>query len=196
MSRFDVTKTNIAVAQLIEQTVNPRHLYLLQAYNRHRNLEVAGRWEEIFAPDMTVEEPVYNFNTFGRTIRLEGADAIKKVYSEWAGTGECIFYVEDERIAVGDNLICTDFVLYQQTPGAALAAEGIDVDPQATYLMKNRQYMNWPYDDQGRLVGEDVWEVDPSTREYIRLDPSEVLTCAQSAPLLEHLIKPLPARPF
>ncbi|MEV0056200.1 hypothetical protein AB0H34_37660 [Saccharopolyspora shandongensis] len=196
MSRFDITKTNIEVERLIEQTDNPRHLYLLHAYNRHRYLEMAGRWQEIFAPDMTVEHPVYNFNTFGRQVRLEGADAIQKIYSEWADTGQCIFYVEDEKIAIGDNLICTDFVLYQQTPGSILAADGVDVDPQATYLMKNAQHMIWPYDDQGRLIGEDVWEVNESTREIILLDPSEVLTKEQSARLLEPLIKALPVRPF
>ena len=66
MSRFDITKTNIAVERLIETTDNPRHLYLLHAYNRHRYLEMAGRWEEIFAPDMTVEKPVYHFNMYGK----------------------------------------------------------------------------------------------------------------------------------
>jgi hypothetical protein len=36
MSRFDITQTNIAVERLIETTENPRHRYLLHAYNRHR----------------------------------------------------------------------------------------------------------------------------------------------------------------
>ena len=62
MSRFDITETNIAVQRLIETTENPRHRYLLHAYDRHRNLEMAGRYEEIFAPEMTVDEPVYHFN--------------------------------------------------------------------------------------------------------------------------------------
>ncbi|WP_406423039.1 hypothetical protein OH809_08220 [Streptomyces sp. NBC_00873] len=196
MSRFDITKTNAAVEQLIEQTDNPRHRYLLHAYNRHRYLEMAGRWEEIFAPDLTVEHPVYNFNAFGHRIRLEGADAVKKIYREWADSGQCVFYVEDEKIAVGDHLICTTFTLYQQIPGGVLTADGVDADPQATYLMKNAQHMIWPYDDQGRLIGEDVWEVDESARELILLDPSEVLTREESARLLAPLIKPLPTRPF
>ncbi len=65
MSRFDITQTNVAVERLIETTTNPRHLYLLHAYNRHRYLEMAGRFEEIFAPDMTVDKPVYHFNVLG-----------------------------------------------------------------------------------------------------------------------------------
>ena len=68
MSRFDITQTNIAVERLIETTENPRHLYLLHAYNRHRYLEMAGRYEEIFAPEMTVEKPVYHFNLLGKVV--------------------------------------------------------------------------------------------------------------------------------
>ncbi|WP_435242085.1 hypothetical protein [Streptomyces cucumeris] len=196
MARFDITMTNAAVERLIETTDNPRHLYLLHAYNRHRYLEMAGRWEEIFAPEMTVEHPVYHFNVFGISTTLEGADAVKNVYSEWARTGQSIFYAENEKLAVGDNVICSTAVLYQQTPGAVLAAGGAPVDPDATYLVKNLEHMIWPYDDEGRLRGEDVWEVDESTREIIPLDPSEVLTSSQSAELLAPLIKPLPARPF
>ena len=58
MGRFDITETNVAVERLIDATENPRHRYLLEAYNRHRYLEMAGRYKEIFAPDMTVEHPV------------------------------------------------------------------------------------------------------------------------------------------
>ncbi len=47
------------------------------------------------------------------------------------------------------------------------------------------------------LIGEDVWEYDESVREFIPLDPIDVLTVEQSAKLLEPLIKPLPAHnPF
>ncbi|MFE2997043.1 hypothetical protein ACFXG4_18755 [Nocardia sp. NPDC059246] len=196
MNRFDITMTNIAVRRLIETTDNPRHRYLLQAYDRHRNLEMAGRWKEIFAPDMTVEHPVYHFNVFGMSTVLEGAEAVQAVYSEWSGTGQCIFYAEDEKLAVGDNMICSTAAIYQQTPGAILAAGGADVDPDATYLVKNVEHMIWPYDDQGRLVGEDVWEIDESQREIILLDPAEVLTVERSGELLAPLIEPLPPRPF
>ncbi|MFE3060773.1 hypothetical protein [Nocardia sp. NPDC059239] len=196
MNRFDITMTNIAVRRLIETTDNPRHRYLLQAYDRHRNLEMAGRWKEIFAPDMTVEHPVYHFNVFGMSTVLEGAEAVQSVYSEWSGTGQCIFYAEDEKLAVGDNMICSTAAIYQQTPGAILAAGGADVDPDATYLVKNVEHMIWPYDDQGRLVGEDVWEIDESQREIILLDPAEVLTVERSGELLAPLIEPLPPRPF
>jgi hypothetical protein len=193
MSRFDITQTNIAVERLIETTDNPRHLYLLHAYNRHRYLEMAGRWEEIFAPEMTVAHPTYHFNVFGINTVLDGADAVRAVYAEWSRTGQCIFYAANEKLAVGDNMICSTATIYQQTPGALLAEAGAPVDPEAHYLVGNVEHMIWPYDDEGRLIGEDVWEIDESQRQIIPLDPSEVLTVERSAQLLEPLIKPLPA---
>lgn len=197
MTRFDITQTNRAVERLIETTDNPRHLYLLHAYNRHRYLEMAGRYEEIFAPDMTVEKPVYHFNMLGKCLTVEGAEAVKSLYSAWADTAQCIFYADDERLAISDTMIVSTSFIYQQTPGAVLAAEGAPVNPKATYLVKTAEHMIWPYDDQGRLVGEDVWEYDETSREFIELDPTDVLTVEQSAKLLDPLIKPLPAdNPF
>lgn len=197
MSRFDITQTNRAVERLIETTENPRHRYLLHAYNRHRYLEMAGRYEEIFAPDMTVEKPVYHFNMLGKSITVEGAEEVKSLYSAWADTAQCIFYADDERLAISDTMIVSTSFIYQQTPGSVLAAEGAPVDPAATYLVKTAEHMIWPYDDHGRLIGEDVWEYDDTVREIIELDPSEVLTVEQSAKLLDPLIKPLPAHnPF
>jgi len=35
-------------------------------------------------------------------------------------------------------------------------------------------------------------EFDPSVREYIKLDPADVLTARQAGQLLDPLIKPLP----
>lgn len=192
MSRFDITQTNIAVERLIETTDNPRHRYLLHAYNRHRYLEMAGRYEEIFAPDMTVEEPVYHFNMLGKTLTLKGPEAVKSVYHEWATTAQCVFYSEGEKLAVSDHMIVSTSFIYQQTPGSVLVAEGAPVNPNAIYLVKTAEHMIWPYDDQGRLIGEDVWEYDEAAREFIELDPADVLTVEQSAMLLEPLIKPLP----
>ncbi len=197
MSRFDITKTNIAVERLIETTENPRHLYLLHAYNRHRYLEMAGRWEEIFAPDITVEKPVYHFHMLGKVLTLDGAEAVQTVYREWTRVGQSVFYTDDEKLAVSDHMVVSTSTVYQQTPGAILAEDGAPVDPDAMYLVKSAEHMIWPYDDQGRLIGEDVWEYDETVREIIPLDPSDVLTAEQAGKLLAPLIKPLPVHnPF
>jgi hypothetical protein len=193
MFEFDITQTNIAVRRLLEVTENPRHRYLLQAYDRHRNLEMGGRYKEIFAPEMTIEHPVYRFDLFGEKFTLDGREQVEAIYREWTENDQCIFYAEDEQLAVGDNMIVSRAILYQQTPGAVLVAMGVEADEDATYLAKTREAMIWPYDDRGRLIGEDVWEYDASAREFIELDPENVLTSERSGELLEPLIKPLPS---
>jgi len=172
---------------------NARHLFLLHSYNRHRYLEMAGRYKETFVPEMTVDHPVYHFNVFGMNVTLGGREEAESVYHQWTETGQCVFYTTgDERLAAGDNMVCSTATICRQTPGEVLAATGADVDPDATYLVMNVEHMIWPYDDEGRLVGEDVWEIDESTREVLKLDPAEVLTPQQAAELLDPMIKPLP----
>ncbi|PZG21009.1 hypothetical protein [Nonomuraea aridisoli] len=192
--KLDITKTNQAIERLLETTDNPRHRFLLQAYHRHRYLEIAGRYEEIFAPDMMVEDPVYHLHALGLNTTLRGQDAIRNLYRTWAETGECVMYTDDEKIAVGDNMVASMMTGYQFKPGKVLAAAGFDIDDEnAMYIYKAREEMVWPYDDHGRLIGEDVWEVDPDNAEIIKLDPADVITTQEAAEILNPLIKPLPS---
>ncbi|MBV9602593.1 MAG: hypothetical protein JOZ87_37835 [Chloroflexi bacterium] len=193
MPTFDITQTNRAIDQLLETTTKPLHRYLLQAYHRHRNLEMAGRYREIFVPEMTVEHPVYHFHMMGQDLKLDGAEAVMGVYQQWAMSGQSIFYAEDEEIAVSDHMVCSMGFAYQQVPGAVLAAAGLTADQRATYLYRTFEEMTWPYDDRGRLVGEHVWEPEPTQAQLIKLEPEDVLTTAEAGRQLAPFIKPLPS---
>jgi hypothetical protein len=193
VAQLDITRTNAAVQELIEVTENPRHRYVLRAYDRHRNLEHAGRFEEIFAPEMTVERPVYRFNMLGQPpMKLEGREQVEPLYRLWAETNQSIFYNESEAVAVGDWMVVSTMVGYQQTLGSALVAAGVEADEDAMYLVRGRVAMIWSYDERCRLVGENVWEYDESEHDLIQLDPEDVLTTERAAELLDPLIKPLP----
>jgi hypothetical protein len=194
LQHLDITETNVAVRELIAVTENPRHRYLLEAYDRHRNLEHSGRYEEIFAPEMMVEHPVYRFSLANQPgLTLEGREQVEAVYRLWAETDQSVFYNERETVAVGDWMVVSTMVGYQQTAGSALREMGVDVDPDAMYLVRGRVAMVWPYDERGRLVGENVWEYDESEHRVIELEASEVLSTARAAELLGPLIHPLPA---
>ena len=193
MSRLDITKQNVAVEKVLDRTENPRHRYLLQSYLRHRYLESAGRWQEILDPSLTVDNPFYRFNLAGQPpFTLDGKDQVAMLYAHWTATDQCVFYVEDESVAVGDHMVVGRGIGYQQTLGSELAAAGHDVDPEAMYLKKSQIMMLWPYDDHCRLLGEDVWEFDTAEAGLFKLDPADVLTAAQAGRLLDAFIKPLP----
>jgi hypothetical protein len=193
MLEFDITRTNMAVEQLLEVTDNPRHRYMLEAYNRHRYLEMAGRYKEIFEPEMTVEHPVYRFDFYGQKLLLDGREQVEAVYRDWTESDQCVFYSESEELAIGDTMIVSRSRLYQQTLGEALVEMGIDADADAMYLAATWIAMIWPYDSRCRMIGEDVWEYDTSERQFIKLAPADVLTAEGARELLEPLIKPLPA---
>ncbi len=194
MKRLDITKQNVAVEKVLEATVNPRHRYLLQSYLRHRYLESAGRWEEILDPTLTVEHPYYRFSLISQgRFTLDGRDEVAALYGHWTSTDQCVFYVEDETVAVGDHMIVGRGISYQQTLGSELAAAGVDAAEDAMYLTKSQICMVWTYDDRCRLIGEDVWEFDNDEHAYIPLEPADVLTAEQAGKLLGPFIKPLPA---
>jgi hypothetical protein len=194
MSNLDITKQSVAVEKVLAATDNPRHRYLLQSYLRHRYLESAGRWEEILDPSLTVDEPFYRFQLAGREpFTLQGKDQVGMLYGHWTATDQCVFYVEDEQVAVGDHMVIGRGIGYQQTLGSELVAPGLEgVDPERMYLKKSQIMMLWPYDDRCRLLGEDVWEFDTAEADVFELDPADVLTAEQAGKLLDPYIEPLP----
>jgi hypothetical protein len=212
MPKSDVTKLNVAIDRLLDDVEKPLHRFILQCYARHRALEVAGRWEEIFAPDMMNPNPEYHFTQAG--IHARGQDAVKSLYRMWADTDQSIFYVETEEVAVADHFVCSVAVVSQQLSGKslrqakvlkhlphhfsdaiverALSAKNWKADDDNIFLYKTKIEMVWPFDDRGRVSGEDVYEPDPDKAEVQKLDRADVLTTEEAAKLLAPFIKPLP----
>jgi hypothetical protein len=185
------------------------------AYDRHRNLEMAGRYEEIFTPQMMVEEPVYRLHANGLRVKLQGPEKIKDLYRVWAATNQSVFYTEREEVAVSDHCITSMAVGYHQVTGRSLlenkvlsylpafiseflldlsfGRQNFNAYESSMYLYKSTLYMIWPYDDRGRLMGEDIWEPEPRKAEIIKLGPADVLTTQEAGRLLAPFIKPLPS---
>ena len=215
MPKFDITKLNVAVDKLLEATENPKHRFMLQAFGRHRYLEVAGRYEEILAPDMTITDPVYHFRYTGLEFELRGQDQVRSLYRMWAETNQAIFFPEHEEVAVADHFIISVTTAYQQVSGkgqrqakflsylpSAISSKLVKkdlrkkqhrADSSDMFLYKTMGILICPYDDRGRLTGEEVWEPDSSKAELIKLDPADVLMTQEAAKLLAPLIKPLPS---
>jgi hypothetical protein len=214
MATLDVTKTNLAIERMLEKTSNPRHRFMLQAYRRHRFLQIAGRFEELFAAEMTAPRSAYPLQADQVGATLEGQDAVQTRHRHWAETNQSIFSTDNEQIAVADNYIASVTTVHQQVSGKSLTAgkavahlpafiseavvkkllshKGMDADENAMYVYTTTIEMIWLYDDRCRLIGEDVWEPDPDKADLVKLASNDVLTTAQAAQLLHPLIKPLP----
>ncbi len=210
----DITKINVAIDRLLEVTTNPRHRYILMSYARHRALEFSGHYEDVVAEDMMNPHPVYTIRALGVNMLIDGKDEVRALYRNWAETNQCVFYIEDEQIAVADSFVASRLVVYQQIWGGTLVGtkvlshlpkglsrelflemlklRKIPLEVDWMYLYRNLEQWFWPYDDRGRLLGEDIFEIDRSAAEIRKLEPSEVLTAARASELLAPIIKRLP----
>jgi hypothetical protein len=210
----DITKINVAIDRLLEVTTNPRHRYILMSYARHRALEFSGQYEDVVAEDMMNPHPVYTIRALGVNMLIDGKDEVRALYRNWAETNQCVFYIEDEQVAVADSFVASQLMVYQQIWGGTLVGtkvlshlpkglsrelflemlklRKIPLEVDWMYLYRNLERWFWPYDDRGRLLGEDVFEIDRSAAEIRKLEPSEVLTAARASELLAPIIKRLP----
>ncbi len=216
MKNLDITKLNVAVDRLLAVTENPRHRFILKAYARHRALEVAGRYEEIFAPDMMSPQAVYHITAGGNDVVLDGQHQIKGLYRMWAETNQTVFYIEGEEVSVSDHYVTSVATIYQQVSGKSLRENKLlnalprfigrrlleralnqkqhRADDTDMYLHKIvGLQMIWPYDSRGRLIGEDVYEPLRHQAELIKLDAKDVVTTAQARQLLSPTIEALPS---
>jgi hypothetical protein len=216
VKQLDVTKLNVAVDRLLAVTDNPRHRFMLTAYARHRALEVAGRYREIVAPDMMSPDAVYHLKALGNDVTLVGPDRIAGLYRLWAQTHQSIFYIEEEEIMVSDHYITSVTTGYQQVLGKTLRENKLlnalpkfigrklidralsqtkheaNLDDMYMYRTVGVQ-MIWPYDERGRVLGEDIYEPLIDQAELFKIDAKDVMTSEQAAKALNPLIPALPS---
>jgi hypothetical protein len=188
-AKLDVLNVPKAADALLGRLENPRHRAIVANFRRHALLEVSGRWREILTPEMTVAHPVYRIVDNGQTLVFDGIEEVRGFYRGMTEAGLNVFGPIEERLAVDDWGLAAEALFAQIMPGHVLVAQGEDVDdPDAHYLFSHRISMAWPYDDDAKLIGENVYE-DPSTRTIEKLDPADVVTPQQAAALLAPLLE-------
>jgi hypothetical protein len=176
--RFDFVKLTLAVDTLLPTVENPLHRAILLNYRRHAILETSGRYEQIFAPDMTVEVPRYRMfddSTPEGYHELVGPQ-VRALYKGLVDTDTTVMMLEHERIAVADWGFASEALFHFFMPGeyAAHLSEEAAAEPEATFIVSRWLSMNWPYDERGRMIGEHVWQ-GPPTRVH-KCAPEEIWT--------------------
>jgi hypothetical protein len=167
---------------------NPRRQAILKNYRRHALLEVSGRYEELLAPDMTVEEPHYRIHEGGTSIVLDGMAEVKAFYQSLVDANAVVMWVNDQDISVNDRGFSGEVEFFEFVPETMLGGETVFGQVQAgetgeMYLLKRTLAFYWPYDEQCRLIGEHVYE-DFASREITKPDPADVISAARAAELL------------
>ena len=189
MNRFEqaVHDCMIPTANLLEQTSNPLHRAILLNFWRHVHLEGSGQFDRIIAPDMMADHPVYRVTWGVSPAVIEGKEGVLGFYNS---VGEAVLWHSGDRLAVADWGICDELTFHQLAAGADLRALGYDIpDPAALYHVSSRQAFIWPYDEQARLIGENLYE-DKTSLQIEEIDPAEATTPARVREIhLERLAK-------
>jgi len=163
-------------AELLDRTTSPLQRAILLNWWRHVHLEGAGRFDEIVAPDMMVDHPVYRVTWGANPTVIEGKEGVLGFYNS---VGEAVLWHSDDRIAVGDWGVADEITFHQLARGADLKAIGYDVEKDdALYHVSSRQAFIWPYDERARLAGEHLYE-DKTSLQIEEVDPSEAITPAR-----------------
>jgi hypothetical protein len=188
----DIAVTISAADRLLETTTDPLHRQILENYRRHAILEVCGEWEAIFAPDMTVENPVYYFNIRQMDGVAAEGDEVKGVYKMLADTATSVMVVEDERLMVADWGFTSDSTFHTYQRGHDLIGKGIEVDdPQGYYIEKQHFAMILPYDERGRMIGEHVYE-NKVLHDVVQIPVEDYVTLEDARARLLPMLRPLP----
>lgn len=174
---FDVTFLPRTIEQLLEETEKPLHRAILKNYLRHALLEISGFWEQILVPELTIHDPVYRIAERGVVHSLVGREAVLGFYREVFDTKQNVMAARATNMSVGDFGVITEAVFNHMTPGVILVGQdiGVDVDPNARYLIQHNIIQNFAYTHDAKLIGERVYD-DPASYSYRKLTPADVVT--------------------
>ncbi|CAJ1507563.1 hypothetical protein [[Mycobacterium] burgundiense] len=191
MTKLDITTQTRNLDNFLETLDNPRHRRIIANYRRHAIFEITGHKERIFTPEMTVDHPVYYLNANGLSLTLDGRDQVLAFYSSLEEREATVMVVEDEKLAVADWGFASEAWFNSYMPGR-LVPDGWDADPDKLYILRQYLAMNWPYDEQGRMVGEHVYE-HADLAELTEIAADEFITLAEAREKLLPLQQELPA---
>ena len=190
MNRFEraVYECMTPTASLLERTKKPLHRAMLLNFWRHVHLEGSGQYDQIVASDMMVEHPVYRVSWGAKPGVIESKSGVLAFYKS---VGEAVLWHSDDRLAVEDWGICDEITFHQVAIGSDLSSRGYLVEhADRIYHVHSRQAFIWPYDRQGRLIGENLYE-DKTSLHIEEVDRSETVTAARVREIHRQLLKKL-----
>jgi hypothetical protein len=175
-AKYDWSKTSLGPTRLLETTENPLHVAIVQNYRRHYLLEMAGRYSEIFVPEMSVPTPQlrYNFSIQGLDRPIVG----QEVVDMYAATHFQVF-PEDEVVAVHDWGIASESTMHQYATASTLQSAGIDIEASDKwYIMSYQIAMVWHFTNRGRMIGENgyhqFWSIKVEEAPHYDLSKEQI----------------------
>jgi hypothetical protein len=153
----DVVDQFLSVRQVEERlarTEDPRQRAMLANLADHLRAEAAGDLAGLQAT--LADTPDYHLWADGHDYGPKGMDAVLGYYAEVVAVKRQILEFDIERIVVDHDTVVTEGWIHAINLGSVARARGWEVDDDdASYLVSQRVVIFWPFDEDGRMVGED-----------------------------------------
>ncbi len=173
---IDPANTTSAVDERLRTETDPVLRANLELLARHMRAEAALDLDELMATVSPQARYVFNTDR-GPSQVLEGKEAVRRFYTEFAASGAHRLQHQLTRLYVDKGGIYTEGVLRMAYPGRALMAMGHPVDdPDAYYLYEANLAIVWPIADDGLFVGEDSFVAGDGFAGIAdrKLDPADI----------------------
>ncbi|MAE97361.1 MAG: hypothetical protein CL910_22150 [Deltaproteobacteria bacterium] len=170
---FDPDQSWNALERRMETEEDPRRLQLLTQVRDHMRTEIGGQLEPLMAT--LADDPQYHFRGLGPDVAPKGRDAVHAFYKDMIASGGHRFMFDIQRIVVDEHSVVTEGFMRTVSKGADLIAAGVTevagepVEEEARYLSQGLILTVWPADEEGRLLGEDIWFGSAPNAELTRL---------------------------
>jgi hypothetical protein len=142
------------VEERLARTEDPRQRAMLATVAAHLRAEAAGDLGGLQAT--LIDAPRYHLWQDGHDYGPKGMDAVLAYYGDIVAVKRQILEFDIERIVVDHDNVVTEGWIHAINLGSVARARGWDVDDDdASYLVSQRVVIFWPFDEAGRMLGED-----------------------------------------
>jgi len=177
-----------ACDEKLREDLSPHQRRMMTVYKQHASLEICGRWQEIFDPRLTVENPSYVFAGPNRYLTLNTAATIRRFYHSIAAAKSSVRFLEDEEIYLTDSGFMSEALYRIYLPGTTAKLYGHDVLETDGYFVETRwAIVNWRFDADARLVGERIYPAPTADLEQV--DEKQFWTTDEASVILHDEIE-------
>lgn len=156
MTTLDCRNNWRLLDQLLEQEQDADKHHMLSQIKLHMQTETGGDLDALM--DTVTAEPIYHqWAADGTESGPKNRADLQEFYTGLIGSGANQFEYAIERIVVGDNCVVTEGDIRIPFAGSMLQSMGKDVDAEGRYATSGRCVTFWPFDADGKIIGEDIY---------------------------------------
>lgn len=181
MALIEPGRSTEPIEKRLQDETNPVFRRQLEEVAFHIKTEVGGQTERALQR-LSPRARYQMFDNVSAPVVLEGVDVIRREFYEalLVSVDPTKQQWDIVRLLVDDGAVITEGHLQIAMRGSYLVANGVQVDdPEAFYLSEGWHLVTWPFDEDGLLIGEEIYcgyttPLEQSARH--KLSPADIGT--------------------